>query len=228
MFDVKFAGEILDANLKLNVEHLKSFFKERSMFKIVSISLFYCAALVFTSQPLGATTGPAEMAVRSATQAVVGELKKFDAASKTAVVKLADGTEEVFKLTERTTVHGVESGAKMAALAGKEGGHFVIHYTAEGAEKTASSFRFLGAEAPKVAKGTIAGVDKAGRTIAVKTADGAVETFHVSEHCAVEAGKGAAEGADVVGQTVKEGGSVTVHYTVEGSRKVAHLVKQAF
>jgi hypothetical protein len=198
------------------------------MCKKVSVLLFYCIALFITSQPLAATTGPPETAVLSATQAVVGELKKFDAASKTAVVKLADGTEEVFKVTERTTVHGVESGAKMAALAGKEGEHFVIHYTVEGAEKTASSFRYVGTEVPKVAKGTITGVDKAGHTIAVKTADGAVETYHLSEHCAVDAGKGVAEGADTVGKTVKEGGSVTVHYTVEGSRKVAHLIKQAF
>jgi hypothetical protein len=198
------------------------------MCKKVSILLFYCAALFITSQPLGATTSPPEMAVRIAKNAVIGELKKFDAASKTAVVKLADGTEEVFKLTERTSVHGVESGAKMAALAGKEGGHFVVHYTVEGAEKTADSFRYLGAEVPHVARGTVAGVDKAGRTIAVKTADGAVETFHLSEQCVLDMGKGVAEGSDAVGKAVKDGGSVTVHYTAEGGRKVAHLIKQAF
>jgi hypothetical protein len=198
------------------------------MFKKVSVLLFYYAALVITSQPLGATTNPPETAVRIAKNAVTGELKKFDAATKTAVIKLADGTEEVFKLTERTAVHGVESGAKMAALAGKEGGQFVVHYTVEGAEKTAESFRFLGTEVPKVAKGTVTVVDKAGHTIAVKTADGAVETFHLSEHCTVEAGKGVAEGSEAVGKAVKEGGSVTVHYTAEGGKKVAHLIKQAF
>jgi hypothetical protein len=195
------------------------------MFKKVCVLLFYCATLVITSH---ATAGSMERAVRIAKNAVIGELKKFDAASKTAVVKLADGTEEVFKLTERTTIHGVESGAKMAALAGKEGGHFVVHYTVEGAEKTADSFRYLGAEIPQVAKGTVTGVDKAGRTIAVKTAAGAVESFHLSEQCVLDMGKGVAEGSEAVGRAVKDGGNVTVHYTVEGSKKVAHLVKQAF
>jgi Cu/Ag efflux protein CusF len=198
------------------------------MFKKVSVSLFYCAVLVITSQSLGAASIPPEMSVRIAQNAVTGELKKFDAATKTAVVKLADGTEEVFKLTEKTTVHGVKSGAKMAALAGKEGGQFIVHYTVVGAEKTADSFKYVGDEAPRVVKGTVAGVDKAGHTIAVKTADGAVDTYHLSEKCVLDTGKGVAEGSDAVGKTVKDGADVTVHYTTEGGKKVAHLVKQVF
>jgi hypothetical protein len=198
------------------------------MFKKVSVSLFYCAVLVIASQSLGAPTIPPVKSARIAQNAVAGELKKFDAATKTAVIKLADGTEEVFKLTEKTAVHGVESGAKMAALAGKEGGQFIVHYTVEGAEKTAESFKYMGAEAPRIAKGTVSGVDKAGHTIAVKTADGAVETYHLSEKCVLDTGKGVAEGSAAVGNTVKDGASITVHYTTEGGKKVAHLVKQAF
>jgi Cu/Ag efflux protein CusF len=198
------------------------------MFKKVSVSLFYCAVLVIASQSLGAPTIPTVKSARIAQNAVAGELKKFDAATKTAVIKLADGTEEVFKLTEKTAVHGVESGAKMAALAGKEGGQFIVHYTVEGAEKTAESFKYMGAEAPRIAKGTVSGVDKAGHTIAVKTADGAVETYHLSEKCVLDTGKGIAEGSAAVGNTVKDGASITVHYTTEGGKKVAHLVKQAF
>jgi hypothetical protein len=198
------------------------------MFNKISASLFYCAVLVITSQSLGATTIPPETSVRIAKNAVTGELKKFDAASKTAVVKLADGTEEVFKVTEKTAVHGVEGGAKMAALAGKEGGHFVVHYTVKGSEKVADSFKYIGDEVPRVAEGTIAGVDKAGHTIAVKTADGTVETYHLSKDCVLDTGKGIAEGSEAVGKTVKDGGSATVHYTTEGGKKVAHLVKQAF
>jgi hypothetical protein len=198
------------------------------MFKKVSVSLLYCAVLAIASQSLGATTIPPVKSARIAQNAVVGELKKFDAATKTAVIKLADGTEEVFKLTEKTAVHGVESGAKMAALAGKEGGQFIVHYTVEGAEKTAESFKYMGAEAPRIAKGTVSGVDKAGHTIAVKTADGAVETYHLSEKCVLDTGKGIAEGSAAVGNTVKDGASITVHYTTEGGKKVAHLVKQAF
>jgi Cu/Ag efflux protein CusF len=198
------------------------------MFKKVSVSLFYCAVLVIASQSLGAPTIPTVKSARIAQNAVAGELKKFDAATKTAVIKLADGTEEVFKLTEKTAVHGVESGAKMAALAGKEGGQFIVHYTVEGAEKTAESFKYMGAEAPRIAKGTVSGVDKAGHTIAVKTADGAVETYHLSEKCVLDTGKGIAEGSAAVGNTVKDGAGITVHYTTEGGKKVAHLVKQAF
>jgi hypothetical protein len=192
------------------------------MYKKLSGLLFCCAALVVTTHALGVAKG------RFAEHAVVGQLQKFDAATKTAVVKLADGTVEVFKVTEKTLVQGVTGGARTAALAGSEGGHFVVHYTEEGTDKTAESFRYIGAEFPKVADGTVIGIDKTGHTIAIKTADGVEDIYHLSDKCVMDTGRGIAEGSDAVGQTVKSGGIVTIHYTTEGGKKIAHLVKEVF
>ncbi len=200
---------------------------ERPIFKIVRVMLFSCALSIIAAHPSGATSGPLNVN-HFAKNVVVGELKKFDAASKTAVVKLSDGTEEVFKVSEKTTVQGVEGGAKMAALAGKEGSQFVIHYTEKGTEKTADSFKYLGSEAPKVASGTITKVDKAGHTVAVKTADGSEEVYHLSKDTVVDTGKGVAAGSEAAGKAVKEGGNVTVHYTEDAGKKVAHVIKVAF
>jgi hypothetical protein len=54
-------------------------------------------------------------------------------------------------------------------------------------------------------------VDDAGKTVSVKTADGSVVVFHAAE-----------DGVVGTGDAVKEGGRVTVHYTEDGARKVAH------
>jgi hypothetical protein len=202
-------------------------FMERPMFKIVSLLLFSYALSIIAAQPSGAAPGSLNVN-HFAKNVVVGELKKFDAATKTAVVKLSDGTEEVFKVSEKTVVQGVEGGAKMAALAGKEGSQFVIHYTEKGSEKTAESFKYIGSEAHKVAGGTVTKIDKAGHTVAVKTADGSEEVFHLSKDCVVDTGKGIAEGSEAAGKAVKDGGAVTVHYTEDAGKKVAHVIKVAF
>jgi len=73
-----------------------------------------------------------------------GVVKKVDKSAKTVVVKAADGTEHTIKYTEKTTVEGTKDAGKEAAkgsaetyLAGKEGAKITVHYTEEGAEKTA-------------------------------------------------------------------------------------------
>jgi Cu/Ag efflux protein CusF len=178
--------------------------------------------MVVTSHTFGAANA------RFAKHAVVGQLMKFDAASKTAVVKLAAGTVEVFKVTENTLVQGVKDGVNLAALAGNEGGYFVVRYTEEGANKTAESFRYIGAEFPKVTDGTITGIDKAGHAITIKTADGAEETYHLSDKCVIDTGMDIAEGAEAVSQALRNGEIITIHYTTEGGKKIAHLVKEVF
>ena len=158
-------------------------------------------------------------------QVVSGTIQKVDKGTKTIVVKTANGTEETVKWTAKTTVHGMKSTATAADLAGREGEHVVVHYTGEGADKTAVAIKYLGHSTPKEAEGTIKSIDRGTHTIAVKTADGAEETFHVTKDVMVDTGKGVAHGAEFVG---KEGEHVTVHYTVEGGHKVAHFIKRVF
>jgi VCBS repeat-containing protein len=163
-----------------------------------------------------------------ASNAVVGSVEKVDTATKTITVKTADGTEDTFKYTEKTTVTGAKDVASASDLAGKSSYHFVIHYTTVGSDKVATGMDYAGKGTWKATKGTVVAVDDAAKTVSIKTADGTVETYHVSEHCTVDTGKGIAKAGDKTGDSVAKGSEVTVHYTEEGGKKVAHLFKKAF
>src|SRR5258708_21786530 len=73
-----------------------------------------------------------------------------------------------------------------------------------------------------VITGTVEKVDAGAKTVAVKTADGTVETVKFTEKTTVHGLKDAAKRADLVG---KEGGHVIVHATGEGASKTAHSVE---
>jgi VCBS repeat-containing protein len=163
-----------------------------------------------------------------ASNAVVGSVEKVDTATKTITVKTADGTEDTFKYTEKTTVTGAKDVASASDLAGKSSYHFVIHYTKVGSDKVATGMDYAGKGTWKATKGTVVAVDDSAKTVSIKTADGTVETYHVSEHCTVDAGKGIAKAGDKTGDSVAMGSEVTVHYTEEGGKKVAHFFKKAF
>lgn len=158
----------------------------------------------------------------SATDVITGVIEKVDSAGKTIAVKTADGTVTTVKFTEKTTVHGLKASAKGADLVGKEGGHIIVHATGEGAEKTAHSVEWVGDKTVHTTEGTVDDVGAGSKTVAVKTADGAKETFQVADHATVDTGKGvarySAEGA-------KKGEHVTVYYTEEAGKKIAHVFK---
>jgi hypothetical protein len=156
------------------------------------------------------------------THVVSGTVEKVDAGAKTIAVKTADGTVETVKFTEKTTVTGLKDGAKGADLAGKEGGHVIVHETGEGAEKTAHSVVWVGDKTVHTTEGTVEDVGKGSKTVAVKTADGTKEAFEVSEHASVDTGK-------TVGRYsalgAKKGEHVTVYYTEDAGKKIAHVFK---
>lgn len=151
--------------------------------------------------------------------AIVGEIKKVDRVAGKVIVKTADGTEEAFKFTGKTVVHGLKDGAKGI----EEGSHAVVHYTGEGVEKTAVGIEHVGKDAPKFIEGTVVKTGKGVRTFVIKTPAGVEETMHLTERCVVDTGKDIAKGTTYV---AREGTHVIVHYTEVGGRKVGHLVKQ--
>ncbi len=117
---------------------------------------------------------------------------------------------------------GVKTAAVETYMAGKEGTRVVVRYTEKGADKTAVGVEDFGKDALKESKGTVTHVDKAARTVAVKTEDGAETTYTVSKDATIEAGHGIVKGSE---WTAKEGDKVTVHYTEEGGKKLVHLFK---
>jgi hypothetical protein len=156
------------------------------------------------------------------THVIAGTVEKVDAGAKTVAVKTADGTVETVKFTEKTTVHGLKDGAKGADLVGKEGGHVIVHATGEGAEKTAHSVEWFGDKTVHTTEGTVEDVGKGTKVVAVKTADDTKEAFEVSEHATVDTGKTVGRYTAV---GAKKGEHVTVYYTEEAGKKIAHLFK---
>lgn len=149
---------------------------------------------------------------------VEGDIKKLDAGAKTAVVKTADGAEHTIHFVKRTAVHGADDtaeGAKDAFHGLKEGSHVAVRYTAKGTEKTGEEIDHIGRGGLKTTEATFSHVDHGAKTVAVKTADGAEETYHLSDSAAKEIGKG-----------TKKAVKGTVYYTEEGGRKVVHFFKK--
>jgi hypothetical protein len=149
--------------------------------------------------------------------AVVGTVKTIDRTTKTVVVKVGEGTEHTFHFVGRTVAHGAEAtakGSKEAFLTMKEGDEVIVHYTVKGTEKTAEEVDHIGKSGLKASEVTVKSVDHGAKTVAVKTAEGGEETYHLAGRAARETGKG-----------LEKSGKVTVYYTEEAGKKVAHFFK---
>jgi len=160
---------------------------------------------------MAALLAPLSYAVEAVT-AVHGTISKIDSGAKTIVVKTADGTEHTFHFIAKTTVHGTEVGAKDTFHGLKEGTEVVAHYTAKGTEKTAVEVDSVGKDGLKVVDGTVSDIDRGAKRLVVKSADGTERTFKMADHAAVETGKGTEKSA-----------KVTVYYTEDAGKKIAHF-----
>ena len=162
--------------------------------------------------------------------AVEGAVTRVDKKAKTIAIKTADGTEETFNYTEHTAVrdsraaaHGAKTGVVDTYFAGKEGSHVVVRYMGNGAEKTATVLDDFGKESLKVGRGTVTHVDRASRTVAIKTDDGAEATYKLGAQGVVETEHGVARADRYV---AKEGDKVVVHYTEDAGEKLVRFFKK--
>ena len=160
-------------------------------------------------------------AVQDVVTAVHGTVDDVDTGTKTIVVKTDDGIKHSIHFVDRTAVHG----ADLSKDAGKDSWHgvekgseVVAHYTSKGGEDTAVEIDKVGHGGLKATEGTVKEIDRGGKKLVVDTGKGGEETFRLTDHASVDAGKGIEKG------TVK-GSKVTVYYTEEAGKKVAHFFK---
>jgi hypothetical protein len=144
-----------------------------------------------------------------------GTIKKVDHATKTIVVKTADGTEHTIKVTDQATVKGTKDGFDGL----KEGTEVVARTTGKGVDESAVDVGKVSKDGFKVAKGTVTKFDKDAKTVAVKAADGTEKTFELSGKALDDAGK-------ATGKGVEQGAKVTVYYTEEAGKKTAHFLSE--
>jgi len=164
---------------------------------------------------------------QDAVHAVAGAVTKIDKTGKTIAIKTADGSEQVFKYTEHTAIrasgdtgHAAKMGALDTYFTGKEGTKVVVRYMGKGVDKTATVVEDFGKDALKAGKGTVTHVDRAARTVAIKTDDGAETTYKMGSQAIVETDHGLVKGTRYA---LKEGDKVTVHYTEDAGDKIIHF-----
>jgi hypothetical protein len=148
-----------------------------------------------------------------------GTITKIDKAGKTIAVKTGDGTEHVFHWTEHTTVHGVDAGdaaAKDSWHGLKEGSEVVAHSTKHG---TAMEVDKVGDKGLHKTEGTVEEIDRGGKKLVIKSADGTEHAFQLTGHAAADAGKDVAAGTE-------KGTKVVVYSTETSGKKVAHFFEK--
>lgn len=151
--------------------------------------------------------------------AVEGTAKTVDSTGKTIVVETADGADHTLHLADRTVVHGVNASDRAAKDSFRgitSGTKVVAHYTEQGGQDTAEEIDRVGHDGLKASTGTITRLDRGGKMLVIKTGDGAENTFHLTDHAAVDGGKDIAQGSE-------KSAKVTVYYTERGGQKIAHF-----
>ncbi len=153
---------------------------------------------------------------------IEGTVKKVDKGAKTAVVATTGGAERTFHYTDQTVVRGAtdakhDGGEAVGGLT--DGADVAVHYTKKGTKDVATEFDSLGKDGLKSTEGTVSHLDRKAKTLTIKTADGADQTFHMSEHAVRDTGKDLDKGAD-------KSAKVTVYYAEEGGKKTAHFFRK--
>jgi len=165
--------------------------------------------------------GQMSYAAQDVAGAVVGSVKTIDRGGKILVVQSTDGVEHAFHYTEGLTVHAAKvakAGAKDSALQIDRGSKVVVHYSVKAGRETADEIDRIGDGGLDVAKGTVTHVDKAGKTISIKTADGAEKTFSVTARASKDVALKTADGAD-------KAAKVTAYYSEDAGKKIIHFIE---
>jgi hypothetical protein len=149
------------------------------------------------------------------TIALEGTVDETSEAGKTVIVKTVDGLRHLFHVTEKTIVHG-SAAADADSLRGLDAGsRIVVHYTANAEEQTALEVDRLGDKGLKTMEGVVSRVDRAGRTMSIRLADGTTQTLRLTDRAAAD-----------VGRDIDSAATVVVYYADEEGKQVAHYFKR--
>jgi hypothetical protein len=144
-----------------------------------------------------------------------GTVDKFYGATHRAIVKTADGVRHIVHVSDRTVVHGVGGAADASFKGLEEGSRVAVHYVVEGERKTAVEIDRVGKGAMESVDATVEHIDRAAKTLSVRTADGTVMTLQLTERAAQHVGKDVAHADRIV-----------VYYADESGKRVAHYFKK--
>jgi hypothetical protein len=133
----------------------------------------------------------------------------------TIAVKTMDGIHHLFHMTGRTAVHGGKAAGDDALGGLDAGSRIVVHDTVEGENKTVDAVDRVADDGLDAVEGVVTKVDQRAKTFSMRLADGSLQTFRLTEHAAIDAGK------DIDGVAVGAA-KVVVYFNDRTGRRVAH------
>ena len=189
------------------------FANSTSISRLAWVAAVFGGALLGASPTPTAQTGPPV----GGTVALEGTMKKVYAAASTVIVTTIDGVEHVVHVTKDLLVHGGKSTGVDALQGLREGSTVVVHYTMKGGEASAQEIDGVGDGGLNVTEGVVTRVDRGRKEISIRFDDGKSETFRLTDRAVAEAG----ENVNPADST-----RVTVYYSDDAGRKVAHFFKR--
>jgi hypothetical protein len=151
--------------------------------------------------------------------AIHGTVTKIDMAAKTITIEASDGRKETLRVSEKTTVYMKDRSGQLGTRSWtdlKDGSEVVAHYSKRGTVAVATEVDKVGDDGLKTTEGTLSAIDKGAKTVSVKTAHGAEETYHLTEQAAKTAGIDTAK-------ATQKGAKVSLYYTEDAGKKIAHF-----
>ena len=161
--------------------------------------------------------------------AITGVVTSVNPADNTITIKTNDGSAGVFNYqkggkAELVFDKEVRNGTTEPASFNKIDDHVVVYYVDMGfVDRTVVALKDFGPSALKAASGTV--VKTKHHEIVLKTDTGATESFEVARDASAETPQGVVSGFKF---DIDLGTKVTVRYTEEGGRMIAHFIRNSF
>jgi hypothetical protein len=180
---------------------------------------FVCGAALVAWPVVHAEQQPPPINGVTGTVALEGTVDETSQAGKTVIVKTVDGIRHLFHMTGETTVHG-SAAAGADTLRGLEAGsRIVVHYTAKAGRQTALEVDRLDAKGLKTMEGVVSRVDRVGRVMSIRLADGSTQTLRLTDRAATDVGRD-------VDSAAADATRVVIYYADEAGQQVAHYFKR--
>jgi hypothetical protein len=190
----------------------------RSIRRHLSVGLL-CGAALMLLPAVHAEQQPPPINGVTGTIALEGTVDETSSAGKTVIVKTVDGIRHLFHITGETTVHG-SAAAGADTLRGLEAGsRIVVHYTAKAGQQTALEVDRLDGKGLKTMEGVVTRVDRVGREMSIRLANGSTQTLRLTDRAATDVGRD-------VDSAAADATRVIVYYADEAGQQVAHYFKR--
>lgn len=149
---------------------------------------------------------------QTSTVAVEGTVEGVSPGGDAFSVRTTDGTTQLFRLLEKTFVHGANPNDELIGL--KPGTLVVVHYSGSGTSATAQEVDRIDGHGLQISEGVVTSINRGRGEIRVRFDNGTSETFKLTNRASHDAGRNvnSAEHPRVIVYYTSNRGVKEVHY----------------